>query len=182
MKILKKTLGIRNFFDGTTLFLHYIGFQHIFKHLSYQTGYRYVYDKWLFEKARPRVSRNVLYIYLWKRWKLKWLPQNGRQVQFCYWKWLFRQFLKMIMQKPEGPRPKLWLTVQNDTETTLWESFLLFSYNRFFQIVPTNLLWGSFIIEKIVKTLCFTVSTWNVCVICFIRPLCIKKTALTYFL
>jgi hypothetical protein len=53
--------------------------------------------------------------------------------------------LKMIMQKPEGPRPKLWLTVQNDTETTLWESFLLFSYNRFFQIVPTNLLWGSFI-------------------------------------
>jgi hypothetical protein len=41
------------FFDGTTLFLHYIGFQHIFKHLSYQTGYRYVYDRWLFEKARP---------------------------------------------------------------------------------------------------------------------------------
>ena len=60
----EKTLGLRNFFDGTTLFLHYIGFQHIFKHLSYQTGYRYVYDKWLFEKARPRVSRNVLYIYL----------------------------------------------------------------------------------------------------------------------
>jgi hypothetical protein len=30
------------FFDGTTLFLHYIGFQHIFKHLPYQTGYKYV--------------------------------------------------------------------------------------------------------------------------------------------
>jgi hypothetical protein len=29
----EKTLGLRNFFAGTTLFLHYIGFQHIFKHL-----------------------------------------------------------------------------------------------------------------------------------------------------
>ena len=76
MKILKKTLGFRIFFDSTTLFLHYIDFQHIFKHLSCQTGYRYVYDKWLIEKARPRVSRNVLYIYLWKRWKLKWSPSS----------------------------------------------------------------------------------------------------------
>jgi hypothetical protein len=36
-------------------------FQHIFKHLSYKTGYGYVYNKWLFEKARPRVSINVFY-------------------------------------------------------------------------------------------------------------------------
>ena len=60
----QKTVGLSHFLDGTTIVLHYIGFQHIFKHLSYQTGYGYVYNKWLFEKARPRVSINVLYIYL----------------------------------------------------------------------------------------------------------------------
>jgi hypothetical protein len=28
------------------------------------------------------------------------------KVTFAIEKWLFQQFLKMIMQKPEGPRPK----------------------------------------------------------------------------
>jgi hypothetical protein len=40
--------------------------------------------------------------YIYEKMKTK----MAAKVTFAIEKWLFQQFLKMIMQKPEGPRPK----------------------------------------------------------------------------
>jgi hypothetical protein len=65
----------------------------------------------------------------------KMKTKMAAKVTFAIAKWLFQQFLKMIMQKPEGPRPK---TVIDCTQCHQDNSMRVISAVLLQQIFPNN--------------------------------------------
>jgi hypothetical protein len=65
----------------------------------------------------------------------KMKTKMAAKVTFAIEKWLFQQFLKTIMQKPEGPRPK---TVIDCTKCHQDNSMRIISPVLLQQIFPNN--------------------------------------------
>jgi hypothetical protein len=82
------------------------------------------------------------------------------KVTFAIEKWLFQQFLKTIMQKPEGPRPK---TVIDCTKCHQDNSMRIISPVLLQQIFPNNTKNSALrlicYLKKCKKKHCFTVPT-----------------------